>query len=190
MRVEDFPRPKDDNGRGVHWSASVYHPAGAALDFWIGELQAMHVKWVKAMDDGGGSSLELCRRLLAADIMPIVRLYRLEPNPGSIGGREEETIRRLIAAGVRYFETNNEPDLPAEWKNGHIPANWLDVVIDNFIYDADKIIAMGGLPALPAMGVGSKDNPVAAVVAKGRADLFEKGAWVAIHNYTLNHPLD
>ena len=28
------------------------------------------------------------------------------------------------------------------------------------------------------------------MVAKGRGDLFEHGAWVAIHNYTLNHPLD
>ena len=25
---------------------------------------------------------------------------------------------------------------------------------------------------------------------KGRRDLFERGCWVAIHNYTLNHPLD
>jgi protocatechuate 3,4-dioxygenase beta subunit len=190
MRIQDFPRPKDDNRRGVHWSASVYHPTGAALDVWISELQAMHIKWVKLMDDGGGSALELCRRLLAADIMPIARLYRLEPNPGYIGGREEDTIRRLTAIGVRYFETNNEPDLPAEWKGGRMPANWLDIVIDNFIIDADKVIGMGGLPALPAMGVGSRDNPIARVVQKGRADLFEKGAWVAIHNYTLNHPLD
>ena len=37
MRVEDFPRPKNDNRRGIHWSASVYHPAGSAVDFWIGE---------------------------------------------------------------------------------------------------------------------------------------------------------
>jgi len=190
MRIEDFPRPKDDNRRGVHWSASVYHPTGAALDFWISELQAMHIKWVKLMDDGGGSSLEFCHRLIAADIMPIVRLYRLEPNPGHIGGREEATARALLDAGVRYFETNNEPDLPAEWKNGRMPANWLDVVIDNFIIDADKIIALGGLPALPAMGVGSQMNPVQRVVGKGRGDLFEQGAWVAIHNYTLNHPLD
>ena len=61
MRLEDFPRPKNDNRRGVHWSASVYHPAGAALDFWISELQAMKIKWVKVLDDSGGSSLELCR---------------------------------------------------------------------------------------------------------------------------------
>ncbi len=190
MRVEDFPRPKNDNRRGIHWSASVYHPAGSALDFWISELQAMNVKWVKLLDDGGGSSLELCRRLLAADIMPIVRLYRLEPNPGHIGGREEETVRRLVAEGVRYFETNNEPDLSAEWKGGCMPPDWLDIVIDNFIVDADKIIGMGGLPAFPAVGVGAAENPLEVVVQRRRADLFSSGAWVAIHNYTLNHPLD
>lgn len=190
MRIQDFPRPKNDTGRGVHWSASVYHPSGAALDFWIGELQAMKISWVKVLDDGGGSSLELCQRLLAADTMPVVRLFRTEPNPGSIGGREEETVRRLVAAGVRYFETNNEPDLPAEWKGGNRPADWLDVVTDNFIRDADRIIALGGLPAFPAMGVGNRFNPIATVIARGRADLFEKGAWIAIHNYTLNHPLD
>jgi protocatechuate 3,4-dioxygenase beta subunit len=190
MRLEDFPRPKDDNRRGVHWSASIYHPTGSALDFWLKELQAMHIKWVKLLDDGGGSSTEVCQRLIAADIMPIVRLWRGEPNPGHIGGREEDTIRRLVAVGVRYFETNNEPDLPAEWKGNWMPSNWLDIVIDNFIIDADRVLGLGGLPALPAMGVGSRDNPVALVVAKGRGDLFEKGAWVAIHNYTLNHPLD
>ena len=190
MRLEDFPRPKDDNGRGVHWSARLYHPRGPELDFWISELQAMKIKWVKLLDDGGGSSLELCQRLLAADIMPIVRLYREAPNPGHIGGREEETLRRLIAVGVRYFETNNEPDLPAEWKGGYMPENWLEIVVDNFIYDADRIIAMGGLPALPAMSPGKKHDALALVVRKGRADLFERGAWIAIHNYTLNHPLD
>jgi len=150
----------------------------------------MSIKWLKVMDDGGGSSLEMCRRLLAVDIMPVVRLYRKQPNPGSISGRELDTIRRLVDVGVRYFETNNEPDLPAEWKNNHLPPNWLDIVIDNFIRDADLVLDAGGLPALPAMGVGSTVNAVGEVVAKGRADLFEHGAWIAIHNYTLNHPLD
>ena len=190
MRVEDFPRPANDNRRGIHWSASVYHPAGSTADFWIGELKAMGIKWVKLLDDSGGSSLELCKRLLAADIMPIVRLYRASPNPGAIGGRETDTIRRMVAEGVRYFETNNEPDLPAEWKGGYMPSNWKDIVVDNFIIDADKIINLGGLPAFPAMGVGAEDNPVELVIQKGRADLFRSGAWVAVHNYTLNHPLD
>lgn len=190
MRLEDYPRPKNDNGRGLHWSASVYHPAGSALDFWIDELVAMKIKWLKVLDDGGGSSLALCKRLLAADIMPVVRLYRLEPNPGHIGGREEGTIRALVGEGVRYIETNNEPDLAIEWQGGRMPDNWVDVVVENFIYDADVVLALGGLPALPALATGRKTNFVQGVVQRGRADIFARGAWIAIHNYTLNHPLD
>lgn len=190
MRIDEFPRPKEDNRRGLHWSASVYHPAGSALDFWIAELRALKVKWVKVLDDGGGSSLELCQRLLTADMMPVVRLYRSEPNPGTIGGREQDTAARLIAAGVRYFETNNEPDLSVEWKGGQIPPNWLDIVVDNFIIDADIILRLGGLPALPALAVGNTANPMQRVAQRGRADIFQKGGWIAIHNYTLNHPLD
>ncbi len=190
MKLSDFPRPPDDNGRGVHWSARIYHPSGPDLDFWIAELQAMHIKWVKLLDDGDGSSLELCRRLLDAGIMPVVRLFRERPNPGHIGGREISGLRKLTAVGVRYFETNNEPDLPAEWQEGKKPANWLDIVVDNFIYDADIVLKEGGFLAVPAMGPGGKENVIQKIVDKGRRDLFEKGCWVAIHNYTLNHPLD
>ena len=190
MRVEDFPRPANDNRRGIHWSASVYHPAGSTVDYWIAELKAMGIKWVKLLDDGGDSSLELCKRLFAAEIMPIVRIFRATPNPGAIGSREFDTIKRLVAEGVRYFETNNEPDLSAEWKDGYVPPNWMNIVVDNFIIDADNVIRLGGLPALPALSIGSKANLLDLVVQKGRADLFSSGAWVAVHNYTLNHPLD
>jgi hypothetical protein len=190
MQIADFPRPPEDNGRGVHWSARVYHPSGRDLDFWINELTAMHIKWVKLLDDGDGSSLELCRRLLDVGIMPVARLFRDRPNPERIGGRELSGLRKLTAVGVRYFETNNEPDLPAEWKDNHKPDNWLDIVTDNFIYDADIVFSEGGLLALPAMGPGSKDNVIRRTADKGRTDLFDRGAWLAIHNYTLNHPLD
>lgn len=190
MHLRDFPRPPEDNGRGIHWSAGLYHPRGQELAVWLRHLEAMHIKWVKLLDDSGGSSLELCEQLLAHGIMPIVRLYRAEPNPGHIGGREEDTLRRLIAVGVRYFETNNEPDLSGEWQGGHMPPNWLDVVADHFIIDADKVLSLGGYPAVPAMGVGSRVNLVSRIVERGREDLFQHGTWLAIHNYTLNHPLD
>lgn len=188
MRIEDFPRPKDDNGRGLHWSASPYHLSGSELDYWLDELQAMGIKWVKVLDDGGGSSLELCRRLSDLGIMPVVRLYI--GNPGHLQTRNLEAIRRLIDVGAFYFETNNEPDLAIEWPDGIVPPNWLEIVVDNFIIDATEIIALGGYPGFPAMGVGTIVNPFQLIVERGRQDLFDNGAWLAIHNYILNHPLD
>jgi hypothetical protein len=172
MRIEDFPRPPDDNGRGVHWSARLYHDViHPNLDYWIDELVAMKIKWVKLLDDGGGSGLEFSRKLVAAGIMPVVRLYMSQLNPSYLTSREPDTVSRYVDIGVRYFESNNEPDLPAEWQNNNKPPNWLEIVVNNFIRDADGVLGRGGLLALPAMGPGSTDNPISMVVEKGRREL-------------------
>ncbi len=191
MELKDYPRPKDDNGRGIHWSPGLYNDhlfETGEIDRWINELLEMKIKWVKVIDDGGGSTIELCEKLLENDIFPVVRLYL--KSPGHIRMREEEAIRDLISIGARYFETKNEPDLDIEWHDEHKPPHWLDIVVDDFIYDADKILPLGGYLAMPSMGVGTIVNPFAMVVERGRSDIFHHGVWVAIHNYTLNHPLD
>ncbi len=189
MRLEDFPRPPEDNGRGLHWSLSPYPPVGSALDFWIDELLALHIKWVKVVDNGKGSSLPLCRRLLQEGMMPIVRIDHTRPMPRPLSEEQKKTILRLIDAGVRYIELDSEPDLPAEW-GGTRPPHWFDILIDTFIQDADFVLEHGGLPAIPAMELSPAHNPVRAIVERGRADLFERGTWWAIHSYTLNRPLE
>lgn len=188
IQIAEFPRPNNDNGRGIHWTASPYHLRGSELDFWMDELLAMQIKWVKVCDDGGGSSLELCRRLVRLDIMPVVRL--MLGNPGHVQTRNLEAMRRLIDVGALYFETDNEPDLAVEWEKSSVPPNWLEITVDDFIVDADAILGLGGYPAFPAMGVGTIVNPFELIVQRGRQDLFERGAWLAIHNYVINHPFD
>jgi len=118
MNLQDFPRPANGSRRGIHWSAAVFHPFGSSLDWWINELLAMDIKWVKLLDDGGGSAKHVCEKLLVKEIIPIVRLYRPRPNPGRLDEREKKTISDLIAIGVKYFETNNEPNLATEWQQG------------------------------------------------------------------------
>ncbi len=200
MDLKDFPRPADDNGRGLHGSASIGWTGGAeGYDHWVDELMALGVKWVKVLDDAG-DSLPFCERLLAADIFPIVRVLRKdpppndlpEPNPGHIGNAEEITIRHLIAAGVRYFETNNEPNLGAEWKNNAMPGDMVEsarLVALNWLFDARLILEMGGLPGLPAVSIGADMDLMAALVALGRQDILADGCWISLHNYCLNHPL-
>jgi hypothetical protein len=187
MKLEDYPRPERDNGRGLHWSASIYHPTN--VDEWMARLRAMNIRWLKVLDDGGGSSLRLCGRLLDEGIMPIVRLYREQQNPGHIGHAEEKTIRALVKMGARYIETNNEPDLQVEWKFPR-PIDWLRIVAEDWIYDAGKCLDAGALPGVPALSVGRQDDLLQMIVERGGRDALAAGAWIAIHNYTINHPLD
>ena len=189
MRLTDFPRPKGDNGRGLHWSPSPRPPTESALDFWMDELHAMHIKWLKIVDDGQGSTLPLVRRLVAEDIMPIVRLQRQGPPPHRLTPQERETVRRLVDAGVVYFEVDSEPDLPSAW-SGNMPPNAFDLIIDAFIEDADDILNAGGLPGIPPMALTPAHNPVQAIVDRDREDLFQRGTWWAVHAYTYNRPLN
>ena len=199
--LKDFPRPPSDNGRGLVGSASTGWSGGKeGYDFWISELVAMGIKWFKVLDNHG-DSLEICTKLLEVGIFPIVQVIRKdpppndspEPNPGHINATEEEVIRRLVGVGVRYFETNNEPDLATEWKNEAMPGDNIEtakLVALNWLFDARFILAAGGYPGLPAISTGGTMDLLGALVALGRQDILLEGCWIALHNYCRNRPLD
>ena len=201
LSLSDFKRPPQDNGRGIHGSAATGWTGGdQGLDYWIEELQALGIKWFKVLDDNG-DSLPLCQKLVAAGIFPVVRLIRHdqppndspEPNPGHLDIKEEQRIKKLVDAGALYFETNNEPNLGAEWKNNAIPANAEEaakLVALNWLFDARMILDAGGYPGLAAISVGNNMDLIGALVSLGLQSILLDGCWIAVHNYCLNHPLD
>ncbi|MDH7487221.1 MAG: carboxypeptidase-like regulatory domain-containing protein, partial [Anaerolineae bacterium] len=196
MELRDYPRPANDTGIGVHWSPGNAGAVGLGelRDYWLPELIALGVKWVKLLHDGG---VEFAELLLQNDIMPIVRLYRYQPNStdpapgkGTLGPREIEYLERYVAVGVRYFEFNNEPELSGEWAGGQVPPNAEEIVARHAIIDMETILERGGYPAVPATAIGTKWDLVGKIVALDRRDLFDEPVWVAVHNYDINHPLD
>ncbi len=199
--LADFPRPVGDNGRGLSGCAAPGWKGGKkGYDYWIRLLLDLRVKWFRVVDDGG-DSVAFCEKLLAAGIFPIVRLVRRdpppneapEPNPGHLGAREEGVIRRLIASGVRYFESNSEPDQAREWKHHAMPGNPLEcarLVALNWLFDARIIMEFGGLPALPAVSNGGNLDLMGALATLGRQEILLEGAWIAVHNFSQNRPLN
>ncbi len=194
MRLQDYPRPPDDNGIGMHWSGGNPAAIGAAdlREYWIPELQRMGVKWVKYLHDGG---LEFAEMLLGAGIMPVVRLYRESPNSTDIGKatltkKELHYLDEYLASGVRYFEFNNEPELPNEWQGGSPPPDAIDHVARAAIRDMETILDYGGYPAVPATAIGTQWDLIGKIIEHGGRHLFEEPVWIAIHNYDINHPLD
>ncbi|MBI5029421.1 MAG: hypothetical protein HZB51_02755 [Chloroflexi bacterium] len=198
--LKDFPRPANDNGRGLHGSFDCKWMGGEqGLDYWVNLLVELNIKWFKVIDDAG-SSAPLCAKLLAAGIFPIVRILRRdpppndtpEPNPGHLGSPEEKTLRQLIDLGVCYFETNNEPNLASEWKTQAFPGNPLEaakLVALNWLFDARLILSMGAFPGLPAVSSGGDMDLIGALATLGRHDILLEGCWIALHNYCGNRPL-
>ncbi len=190
MDLRDYPRPKDDTGIGVHWNAGFAAAIGLGQieQIWLPRLREMGIKWVKIADHDG--ALGFAELLLKNDIMPIVRIYRPQPNPGTLGPRELAAVSDFMAAGVRYFEFNNEPDMGVEWRGGEVPLDALTIVARNAITDMEAILQRGGYPGIPAVLPGSRWNLVGEICRLGRRDLLAQPVWQAIHNYSANHPLD
>lgn len=190
MDLYTYPRPEDDTGIGIHWVTG--YPAAVGIsrirEYWLPELKALGVKWVKLPNHDG--ALDLVELLLVEGIMPVVRLFRPNPNPGRLGVRELVYVDSLIRAGVHYFEFNHEPDKDAEWKGGRVPKDALQLVVEDTAANMEMIMERGGMPGLPALSGGSSWDLVGALVEAGHRELLDGPVWQAIHNFPRNRPLD
>ncbi len=194
--LSTYPRPQADNGRGVHWSPTTQRLPREVVDYFLPELAAMNIKWVKLLqaDRPEVTDPYLIEQLVAQDIEPIMRLYKPFNEPYE---HLAELVPQAVALGVHYFELYNEPNLagPAGgWREGE-PIN-VARMVDTWILAAREVHAAGGHPSLPPLaGGGTVDDLVFlrqfldGLRARGQADLLP-GAWIAVHNYFLNHPLD
>lgn len=194
--LSDYPRPKNDNGRGIHWSPTTQRLHPKVVNYFLPELRAMNIKWVKLLQDDlpEVTNTYLIEQLVANDIEPVMRVYKPFNEPYQ---HLPELVARAVEMGVHYFELYNEPNLagPAGgWHQGE-PIN-VERIVDLWILAAREVHAAGGYPSLPPLaGGGTVDDLVFlrqfldGVRARDQVDLLG-GAWMPVHNYFLNHPLD
>lgn len=195
-RLAQYPRPNKDNGRGVHYAPTILAQPTNMVDFFIDELLAMNIKWVKLMQ-GDIPKVEhqyLVEQLVAHDIEPIIRVYKPYNEP-------YEHLSELVMAaqplGVHYFELYNEPNIngfPGGWRDGE--AISIDRILDLWIPAAEVIDQAGGYPGLPTLAVGGDYDDMLFLktvldnlIARNRVDVLER-AWIPLHNYFLNHPFN
>jgi len=193
-----FPRPINDNGRGIHWIPTPYQ-APDVVDKYVGEAQEMGIKWVTLLNDGVNKSDNnyLVDKLIGAGIEPVMRLYTDGGAP--LDGDVQAAVRHYAAKGVNYFQLYNEPNLRIE-NQGQAPdtkayaAKWLN--------DARKVVAAGGLPGFaslsptpglaPGAAPGDMDDlkflreSLQEVVRLGGQDVLDK-TWLSVHNYGEAH---
>ncbi len=190
--IADFPRPVNDNGRGLHWIPTVSQSADA-VDRFVAEAKAMNVKWVTFLNEGSniGANDYLVKQLTAAGIEPVMRVYTdgVKTVDGDVGAM----VKHYKALGVDYFQLYNEPNHVVE-NYGQAPS--VDRYLDAWIPAAKAVIANGGLPGFGALGPsGEADDlqfladSVEGLKARGEVGLLDN-AWLAIHNYQGDLALD
>lgn len=198
MELSEYERPP--SLRGIHGSPGTH--ANFDHDHWIAQVQEMGMGLYKLMDDGSGSVLEFARKLRAKNIMPIVRMWGDRPNPGTLSAKALSNLKRYVDEGItRWFEVNNEPNLPYEWKYGEWRTGGRpELVAQNWLKDAEAVIERGGYPAFPALAQCSHNEDSSSILwylnafewmsrnaANTARDVFSGGAWIASHDAVLNH---
>ena len=191
-----YPRPKGDNGRGIHWAPTNQPQPAEVVDYFVGELKAMNIKWVKFLQDDSPEVTHryLIEQLVANDIEPMMRVYKPFNEPYQ---HLAQLVPQATALGVHYFELYNEPNLAGlagGWPEGD-PIS-VGRMVELWLLAAREVHAAGGRPSLPPLAGGGAVDDLTflrhfldEIRARGQTDLL-LGTWLPVHNYFLNHPLE
>lgn len=149
-------------------------------------MKALGAAWVKVNDHRG--CLPLVEELLAAEIQPIVRIYRPAPYPAPLGAEELAAVTDLVRAGVCYLEIGHRPDLPAQWRNGVLPPDAPLQVARHLAQDLAEVLGRGGLAGIPAVDPAAAWDLLAQLIRLGHRDLLQGAIWQAVHTPGYNRP--
>lgn len=195
-----FPRPKDDNGLGIHWSTHLYAQSDEATSYFVSELTRMNIKWVKLLVDGLNNRDydKTVDELVRRDIMPVIRIYQ-QCNTAYDTEDLTALVSHYVAKGVYYYDLYNEPNQPGEsggWCEGEGKPQ-PEVLAEIWADAARTVYRAGGYPGLPSFFAPGQKQPdwrddffyrfFEALRQQGNEEVLYF-SWASIHNYTVNHP--
>lgn len=192
LALQQYPRPADDDGRGVHWVPTVSSNK-ETVDRFVKEADEMGIRWVTFLNSGTqvGDNDYLVQELVKRGMMPVMRVYT--PNGAPIQGDLGAMVRHYVAMGVPYFQLYNEPNLSDE-NNGATPS--VGRYLDRWAPAARQVLNNGGLPGFGALAPGANYDDlqflreaVQGLKERGEINLLDR-SWLSIHNYMFNRPVD
>jgi hypothetical protein len=185
LPLEVYPRPAGDNGWGMHWIPTVVQEP-AVVDQFVDQLIRMHIRWAVFLNDGAniGDNDYLVERLVAAGIMPVMRIYRVDTS------HYDQDLRPMVAhyraKGVYYYQLYNEPNVNDENRQGFSNPNQYARA---WSVAARQVLASGGLPGIGAFSPGGSydhylflERTIQALAGAGESALLNR-AWLSVHNY-------
>lgn len=184
MKLQDYPRPKNDNGIGLHFRLDLVETQNKPhISEGVEWLQSINAKWTLIAGQDWSQIGTAARLVSDAGIMPVCRLVCKIDKPFIDW---ETGVKTLHDLGLpAYMQIFNEPGDSREWHSEQpdiqrFGEKWGDA--------AGRVLAAGGMPGMG--GVLGQDEWLAAfnaVQASGNTAIWDK-AWFCVHNYGSNHP--
>lgn len=190
LPLASFPRPQNDNGRGLHWFPTTFQTR-AVIDRFIPELTALQIRWIvilQGMHDWDMIANDYLIDRLAERAERILIVMRIDRQVGAMDWqRLGWIVARYRERGVRYFQIFNEPNLIEEWGTRESPTP--EQFVAHWVQAAEVIAANGGFPGFAPMSPQPDDSDLAFFQAAleelkrlKRFDLVNQ-MWVSVHNY-------
>ncbi len=184
MNLRDYPRPKNDNGIGLHFRLDLVETENKPhISQGVEWLQQINAKWTLIAGQDWSQIGKAARLVWDAGIMPVCRLVCKIDKPYIDW---ENGVKTLHDLGIpAYMQIFNEPGDSREWNSeqpdvARFGEKWGEA--------AARVLEAGGMPGMG--GVLGQDEWLAAfnaVQQAGRMDIWDK-AWFCVHNYGSNHP--
>ncbi len=184
MNLADYPRPKNDNGIGLHFRLDLVETDNKPhISQGVEWLQSIHAKWTLIAGQDWMQIGKAARMVHDVGIMPVCRLVCKIDKPFI---EWEDGVKTLLDLGVpAYMQIFNEPGDYREWRDERPK---IDVFGVKWADAAARVFGAGGMPGMG--GVLGDDEWLAAfnAVEGGATNPLWKSAWFCVHNYGSNHP--
>jgi len=180
-RLKTYPRPANDNGRGLHFHIDLSESTIATV---VSQLRSIGCTWTMIYARDENQAQRAARACWNAGIMPVVRIGKKVDEPFD----PVVYVNKLKEIGVPpYVQIYNEPGDNREWKNWPGDDRWASIFGARWAQAAIAVYDAGGYPGLQILGREEFDAAVDSVAAQGRTDIWQR-AFFALHNYGANHP--
>jgi LysM repeat protein len=184
MKLQDYPRPQNDNGIGLHFRLDLTETENKPfISQGVEWLQSINAKWTLVAGQDWMQIGKAARMIWEAGVMPVCRLVCKIDKPFIDW---EEGVKTLLDLGIpAYLQIFNEPGDLREWKD-ETPK--IDVFGRRWAEAAGRVFAAGGMPGMG--GVLGEDEWLSAFnsVEGGASNALWSKAWFCVHNYGSNHP--
>lgn len=183
MTLQDWPRPADDNGVGIHFLAKPYY-SEEELDHQIARMVSMRMKWALVIY---GDEIQLRKAAIKFRDAGITVVWRRMARPYHRLFDLGRDVRILQEVGMPpYMQLYNEPSLPAEWDEREIDQ---ERFLQNLLLAAARVYNAGGYVGLQFVDERWLVAALREMKARGRRAIFGRMFFVP-HPYGLNHPPD
>lgn len=182
LPLKDFPRPPNDNGRGIHFGLDV---SPDSLANFIPRCVELGIKWILfyAGDEMQGEKCAVAA--WQAGIMPVIRpKCKIDGGAPNWSAFVQNIKQHNIPA---YIQIYNEPGDNREWRGERTPREYEGIFARNFAGAATQVYEAGGYPGIQILGYDEIKAAADAVKFNGQTKIWDR-AWFSLHNYGVNHP--